>query len=523
MITTLTVVSALTGAALAGARGVVTGLPVPEGLAEAYAPRRVALVVGIDQYDDDTLGTLRFAAKDADDVARALEDPDAGHFDVVSVLTGDVPRAAFWSAFESVTRTLHRDDTLVVYIAAHGTLDLEGGTSLYVMGTDGRLDAIRRTGIALSELEAALSDVPARRRVLVLDSCHTGQGRSRLSAADQDRLAAFRGPVPPPVAARVSAAEVRLYSAHLNQPALEDANLQNGVYTHFFVKGLRGAADMDRDGLVEVQEAHHYARDRTLDYTGGTQVPWMESKLVGRESFYISGDPGERKAAERALITGLEALPSRAVITVDGATRGAEAVDPGKRRVQVALDGKTLADVSVRVDAGESIDVGRLAGARSRRFLTMVDTGVRAPSEWLAPVSVGLTGEWLPGDVGGMRPVLGVAASYTVDALPAGGVGGRLGMLWPVSPTAPLGLGVVADVGLQWRVAPVYIPEGADTDLLSAEEKELQGAPSGGLAASMRHAVGHWAVALEPGTMVFQTDEGWAMTPGLRLSTGWLW
>jgi len=509
--------------AWAGARGVVTGLPTPDGLAEAYAPRRVALVVGIDRYDDPALGTLRFAAKDAHDVARALEDPTAGGFDVVSLLSSDVSRAAFWSAFEAVTRTLHRDDTFVVYIAAHGTLDLRDGTELYVMGSDGRLDAVAHTGIALERLEDALAAVPARRRVLVLDACHTGQGRSRVSPSDLVLMEAFRGPVPPPTAARVSAAEVRLYSAHLNQPALEDKQLQNGVYTHFFVEAIRGAADLHGDGLVEVLEAHHWARDRTLDYTGGTQVPWMESKLVGREALYIAGDPAQRKAAERALVLGLEALPASAVITVDGAVRGAGAVEPGKRMVQVEVDGQAIVDTSVRVTAGEHLDVGRIARARHRHLLATLDAGVRPPSEWVAPVSAGLTGEWVPRDAGGVRPVLGLTAGYSVDDLPAGVLAMRTGMLWPMSAEAPLGVGPVAEVGLQWRVAPIYLPEGDDPGLLSADEKELQGAPSARLAMSLRHNRGALVWAAEPGASTFRTDEGWAIMPELRLSTGWLW
>ncbi len=42
--------------------GVIRGAPPPSDLERAYGSRRVALVVGIDVYDDPALGNLRFAS-----------------------------------------------------------------------------------------------------------------------------------------------------------------------------------------------------------------------------------------------------------------------------------------------------------------------------------------------------------------------------------------------------------------------------------------------------------------------------
>ena len=117
--------------AFAGTRGVESGVVAPAGLDRAYASRRVALVIGIDQYDDPALGDLRFAGKDAADIAEVLRDPTIGGYDAVSLVSGEVGRASFWSAFRAVASTVQRDDTVVVYVAGHGTLDLgPDGTEL---------------------------------------------------------------------------------------------------------------------------------------------------------------------------------------------------------------------------------------------------------------------------------------------------------------------------------------------------------------------------------------------------------
>ena len=66
--------------------GLVTG--GAEGLDEAWRPRRVAVVVGVQDYADPALQGLRFPAKDARDLGAVLADPDVGGFDRVVVVDG---------------------------------------------------------------------------------------------------------------------------------------------------------------------------------------------------------------------------------------------------------------------------------------------------------------------------------------------------------------------------------------------------------------------------------------------------
>jgi len=505
----------LAATALAGTRGAVSDLPPPPDMEAAYAPRRVALVVGIDSYDDPELGGLRYAAKDADDLTAVLSDPSAGGFDVITQLSGEVTADAFWSAFRSVASTLQRDDTFLLYIAAHGTLDLDSGTALYVMPSDGRLDAIAATGVALAELERALGQLKSRRRVLAMDTCHTGQGRSSISAETMARIEQFRGPIPPPIAARVSQSEVRLYSAHFNQPALEDKDLENGVYTHFLIQALRGEGDADGDGLVEALEAHYWARDRTLEHTGGTQVPWMETQLVGREAVFLSGDPAERRDAERALLTGLEALPARARITVDGEARGAGAVEPGRRSVGVTLDERTLVDQTLRIEVGEALDISRLVATRGRRALVELGGDLRPESDWVPSLGGRLSAWHLPVDPGGGRLALGLSGSYGLADLPAGDVFAQAGWWWGDRWLA----GPTLSGGLLWRVAPLQIVDDAAVSLLSSDEKEVQSAPA--LSPGLSLHYNRRAVAgAQLSALIFQTDRGLSAHPQLTLSGG---
>ena len=158
----------------------------------------------------------------------------------------------------------------------------------------------------------------------------------------------------------ISESEARLFAAEYHQPAMEDPDLQNGVYTHFLIAALtddRGTADLDGDGLVDVVEAHDYAMDRTFRYTGGAQMPRAEYRITGREKIYLSGDPSHRSSAELALLSAYDQVLRQAQLLVDGIPRGpavgVHAIEPGVRQIEVqTLDGRTMASQRVRVEAG---------------------------------------------------------------------------------------------------------------------------------------------------------------------------
>ena len=240
--------------------------------AEVYAPRRVAVLIGVQDYTDPALVGLKFPAKDAKDLGAVLLAPDVGAFDRVFVIDGydSTTRDGLFRAIAVATADLQRDDTFVLYLAGHGTLEIDPieGSELYLLPSDGRLDSARQTGISVAEIESLVHDLPARRRVLILDTCHNGRAGSRSAVATPTRqlIDGFRGEPPAPRTIRdVSESEARLYAAQFWQPAMEDSELQNGVYTHFLIDALtksRGSSDLDKDGLVDVAEAHEFARDR---------------------------------------------------------------------------------------------------------------------------------------------------------------------------------------------------------------------------------------------------------------------
>ncbi len=60
--------------------------------------------------------------------------------------------------------------------------------------------------------------------------------------------------------------------------------LGHGLFTHFLVQGLRGAADLDRDGIVSLQEIYQYLEQQVSQKSramGGNQHPVMKGEMEG--------------------------------------------------------------------------------------------------------------------------------------------------------------------------------------------------------------------------------------------------
>lgn len=367
-------------AALAG----VTGGDAVD-LDAVYAPRRVAVLIGIQDYTDPALKGLQFAAKDAADLGAALEAPDVGGFDDVYVVSrrSETTAEAIQHAIQAATADLQRDDTFLLYVSGHGTLtvDPRAGSALYLLPSDGDLDRPEQTGLPVSWLEETVNTLPARRRVLILDTCHNGRAgsRSALNAETSQLISTMRGEAPAPTSAlQISENEARLFAAEYHQAAYEDPKLQNGVYTHYLIDaltGARSAADLDRDGLIDVVEAHDYAMDKTFAHTGGAQVPRAEYRITGREKIYLSGDPSTRSGAEQALLSAYDQLLSSARLFVDGVPRGgavgAHPVAPGPHRIEVQnAAGETVLKQRVHLSAGTTTPIEDLF-AQSARWVMM--------------------------------------------------------------------------------------------------------------------------------------------------------
>ena len=140
------------------------------GAQQADAARRVALVIGNDDYRD--LPVLRKAGADATDFAAVLEDKD---FDAV-ILRKNLTRLDMDLAVSEFLEAIAPGDTAVFFYSGHGWSD---GSQNYLVGTDVPKTAggltLARLSIALRNGANGIIDEMVRRgaslKVVIVDAC----------------------------------------------------------------------------------------------------------------------------------------------------------------------------------------------------------------------------------------------------------------------------------------------------------------------------------------------------------------
>lgn len=206
----------------------------PEGLTKPK-PRRLALLIGIESFEDPRFTTLRYAQDDALALGARLSKEG---FDEVRVLThpDETSRAAIVAALRRLmTHIQSPDDLVFVYVSSHGSLGHAPGGPLqrFLVAKDTRLDVLYETGISVPWLIDSIERFPSERTTIVLATCHSGIGKSVVPDDLTKRLARLKSG-PALDLTDVSRAMVVLSASAFGEAARESDTLGHDVYTHFF-------------------------------------------------------------------------------------------------------------------------------------------------------------------------------------------------------------------------------------------------------------------------------------------------
>lgn len=353
-----------------------------EALDSTFSPRKMALVVGVGEYDDQAFPTLKWASKDAREVGRILGDAEYGGFDRVVKLTSpeDVRRDRILAELVSLQRDLRRQDTLVVYVSSHGTMtiDAQGEPHLFLVTADTRPGDLRGSAIELAELQRFFSAIKAERKALILDACYNGEAKSTLQPTVAQRVDRMEESPTLSRKVRLGEAEAHLFASTFGRPAREDDKLQHGVYTFHLLDAMTWSqqdADANADGVVTIYEAHDHARSKTVGWTMGAQVPEAYFRMVGHNDLVLVGSPDARQANEDGTLFWYGPADDAwdgAAVFVDGQEKGllpgAFPVEPGRHHVRVVGDdGSVLQDRTIFVGLNDPIAVDAVQ-ERQRSF-----------------------------------------------------------------------------------------------------------------------------------------------------------
>jgi len=251
-------------------------------LTSSPSVERWAVVIGIDRYRDPSITELQYAEADAkafydflitkggvrSNNARLLLNKDATQVNIRRALGDFLKQKAL------------KEDEVIIYYAGHGTTDpeptSEGGLAKYLVPWDADPTSLFATGIPMEEIDHIFARLAARKILLVQDTCFSGGagGRTFLRRG-LTRAATITDKFLQDLASRQG--RMILTASDANQLSLESPELGHGLFTHYLLQALAGAADFDSDGAITTREVHLYLQRKVHEHSGGNQTPQLYS------------------------------------------------------------------------------------------------------------------------------------------------------------------------------------------------------------------------------------------------------
>jgi hypothetical protein len=254
---------------------------------------RWAVVVGIGRYEHPQIPRLRYAVPDAEAIARILTGPAGFKPEHVLLLTDTSERKPTyrnlkWALGTFLARSAQKDDTVLIFFAGHGAPEVDqrglerDGLAKYLIPSDADPEDLYATALPMDELQTIFGRLEAERVVVLLDTCYSGAAGGRTFASLRTRA----GSVDDLFLERLARTKGRaiITASRPNEVSLEVGEYGHGLFTYFLLQGLGGAADLNRDGIVSLQELYEYVEQevtRTSRALGGNQHPVLKGELEG--------------------------------------------------------------------------------------------------------------------------------------------------------------------------------------------------------------------------------------------------
>jgi uncharacterized caspase-like protein len=236
---------------------------------------RHAILIGITNYKE--VRSLVYPVNDLADM-KALLAKSGWTVDLV-LSDAKATKAGIRNGISGMAGNLDADSSVVVYYSGHG--DSEDGTG-YIIPYDTRIsgsDPVVSTMISTTELKSWISALPARNKLLILDSCYSGTFVDQVTTIDSapPNYGPKDGGVDAGMLATALTNGARLLSMALSDagdPAIltisaagseelsyDDNDNKNGAFSYYLIQaGSDAAADADGNGLVTALEAYAYAK-----------------------------------------------------------------------------------------------------------------------------------------------------------------------------------------------------------------------------------------------------------------------
>ncbi|NJN76932.1 MAG: SH3 domain-containing protein [Saprospiraceae bacterium] len=233
-------------------------------------PKVYAVIVGVSTYstaqNNRGVSNLQYSDDDAYKMYEFLKSPNGGQLpssQIKLLVNEEASLANVLFHSKNLYKKAQPQDLILFYFSGHG------GPNTFV-GYD--------KNITHTEIKEILNSSPAKKKLCVADACHSGSlgnsnGSNRASSSAEmidnyyEALAATSDGI------------ALFLSSKADEYSIEVSDFGQGVFTYYYIEGLKGYADNDHNGIITIEELYDYTRKQVEDYTrngGRLQRPQLK-------------------------------------------------------------------------------------------------------------------------------------------------------------------------------------------------------------------------------------------------------
>jgi WD40 repeat protein len=249
--------------------------------------------IGIDQFKESNYN-LQYSSKDIRDLAVKLKEKYKDNIIIDTLFNENVTAEKVKALKEKLQQTTVNDKVIISY-SGHGLLSKD--YDYYLSTYSVNFNKPEENGLPYDELESLLDSIPARKKLLLIDACHSGEvdkeeGVAMQKMADSLGISAKGIIIDQPQQQHVglknsfelmqslfvnvgkSTGATIISAAAGNQFALERGDLKNGVFTYSILEA------MNKYPTIKISELKKIVGERVEQLTNGMQKPTSRNENI---------------------------------------------------------------------------------------------------------------------------------------------------------------------------------------------------------------------------------------------------
>lgn len=247
--------------------------------------------IGIDKFADSKYN-LQYSAKDIRDLSKKLKEKYGSNIIIDTLLNENVSAASIKALKQKLLKTTENDKVVIAY-SGHGLLSKD--YDYYLSTYSINFEKPEQGGLHYDDLENLLDSIPARRKLMLIDACHSGEVDKEdlvtLNATSDSLIKGLK-----PVAYKKenqlglknsfelmqslfvnvgkNTGATIISAAAGTQFALERNDLKNGVFTYSILEAIK------QNPTIKISVLKKIVGEKVNQITKGLQKPTTRNEMI---------------------------------------------------------------------------------------------------------------------------------------------------------------------------------------------------------------------------------------------------